>query len=86
LGQQNKRQALFNRQSKHKTSVSCLYINKLDDTDLNILEKMILASVTDMQCLYEITMTPTLLKCLGAYWKTLCFLEQNLNYFLLIYQ
>lgn len=29
---------------KHKTSVACLYINKLDDVNLNILEKLIVAS------------------------------------------
>lgn len=30
---------------KHKTGVGCLYINKLDDVDLAVLEKMIAASV-----------------------------------------
>ena len=29
---------------KHKTGVGCLYINKLEDVDLKILEKMIAAS------------------------------------------
>lgn len=29
---------------KHSTSVSCLYINKLDDVDLKVLEKLIAAS------------------------------------------
>lgn len=29
---------------KHTTSVSCLYINKLDDIDLKVLEKLIAAS------------------------------------------
>jgi hypothetical protein len=29
---------------KHKTSVGCLYINKLDDVDLKVLEKLIAAS------------------------------------------
>lgn len=29
---------------KHSTSVSCLYINKLDDVDVNVLEKLITAS------------------------------------------
>ena len=30
---------------KHKKGVGCLYINKLEDIDLNIMEKMITASV-----------------------------------------
>ena len=29
---------------KHKTGVGCLYINKLEDVDLKVLEKMITAS------------------------------------------
>ena len=31
---------------KHKTGVGCLYINKLEDVDLNILKGMIEASLT----------------------------------------
>ena len=30
---------------KHKTGVGCLYINKLEDVDIKILEKMIAAAV-----------------------------------------
>jgi hypothetical protein len=30
---------------KHKTGVGCLYINKLEDIDIKVLEKMITASV-----------------------------------------
>ena len=30
---------------KHKTGVGCLYINRLDDIDLTILEEMMVASV-----------------------------------------
>jgi hypothetical protein len=30
---------------KHKTSVGCLYINKLEDIDIKVLEKMITAAV-----------------------------------------
>ncbi len=30
---------------KHKTGVGCLYINKLADVDINVLEKMIIAAV-----------------------------------------
>jgi hypothetical protein len=29
---------------KHKTGVGCLYINKLDDIDIKVLEKMIAAA------------------------------------------
>ena len=30
---------------KHKTGVGCLYINKLDDVDLKVLEELIVAAV-----------------------------------------
>lgn len=36
--------ALLSKLGKHKTSVSCLYINKLTNIDLKILEKMLLES------------------------------------------
>ena len=36
---------LLNQLGKHKTGVGCLYINKLEDVDLKILEKMIAAAV-----------------------------------------
>lgn len=37
---------------KHKTGKSCLYINKLDDIDENILEEMIKTSVAFIQQKY----------------------------------
>lgn len=40
----NNHPELLKKLGKHKTSVSCLYINKLDDVDTNILEKLIAAS------------------------------------------
>jgi hypothetical protein len=41
-----KRQAdALKKLGKHKTGVGCLYINKLEDVDLKVLEKMIAASV-----------------------------------------
>jgi hypothetical protein len=40
-----RRADLLTKLGKHKTGVGCLYINKLADVDLKILEKMILASV-----------------------------------------
>ena len=35
-------ETLFNRLGKHKKSVACLYINKLDDVDLEVLREIIL--------------------------------------------
>ena len=35
--------ALYARLGKHKKSVACLYINKLDDVDLEVLRKIIAA-------------------------------------------
>lgn len=35
---------LLKKLGKHKTSVGCLYVNKLDDVDLNVLEQLIAAS------------------------------------------
>lgn len=37
--------ALLEKLGKHKTGVGCLYINKLDDIDLGVLEKMIAAAL-----------------------------------------
>ena len=33
--------ALYARLGKHKKSVACLYINKLDDVDLTVLHEII---------------------------------------------
>jgi hypothetical protein len=38
-------EALLAKLGKHKTGVGCLYINKLDDIDLNVLKEMIDASL-----------------------------------------
>lgn len=40
---------LLAKLGKHKTSVGCLYINKLADVDLGILKKLIKQSFEDMQ-------------------------------------
>lgn len=37
--------AMLEKLGKHKTGAGCLYINKLADVDLKILEKMIVAAV-----------------------------------------
>ncbi len=38
---------LYAKLGKHKTSAGCLYINKLKDVDLDVLEKIIEASYKD---------------------------------------
>ena len=37
--------ALFKKLGKHKTGVGCLYINKLEDVDLKVLEELIGAAL-----------------------------------------
>jgi len=34
-------QALYAKLGKHKKSVACLYINKLDDVDMDVLQEII---------------------------------------------
>ena len=43
---------LLGKLGKHKTGRSCLYINKLDDVDLGVLEELIAKSVKDMRKKY----------------------------------
>ena len=40
---------ILTRLGKHKSSVSCLYVNKLDDVDLDVLEELISKSYIDMK-------------------------------------
>lgn len=40
--------AILDRLGKHKLGKSCLYINKLDDVDLDVLEELIRAGLADM--------------------------------------
>jgi len=40
------------RLGKHKTSVSCLYVNKLEDVDLAVLEDLMAQSYKDMKAKY----------------------------------
>lgn len=40
---------LLGRLGKHKTSVSCLYINKLADVDMAVLEKLITKSYLEIK-------------------------------------
>lgn len=41
--------ALMKKLGKHKTGKSCLYINRLDDIDVDVLEKLIADSVKLMR-------------------------------------
>jgi len=47
--------ALMARLGKFKTGRSCLYINKLDDVDLSVLEELIASSVQYMVGKYGVT-------------------------------
>ena len=51
----SKYQSLMNKLGKYKTSVSCLYVKKLDDIDQDILRKLVERSVADMQKMYDCT-------------------------------
>jgi hypothetical protein len=46
-------QDLLAKLGKHKTSVSCIYFNKLDDIDTKVLKQLIRRSVADMKKRYE---------------------------------
>lgn len=47
--------ALFARLGKHKTGKSCLYINKLADIDLMVLEELVALSWTIMNKAYPLS-------------------------------
>lgn len=47
-----RREELLGRLGKYKTGKSCLYINKLTDIDLDVLEEMIAADWETMQRIY----------------------------------
>lgn len=44
--------ALLDRLGKHRTSVSCLYVTRLDSTDLDVLAELVAQSLNDMKTLY----------------------------------
>jgi len=46
-------EALLKKLGKYKTGKSCLYINKFEDIDIKILEKIIAQSVKDMRKKYK---------------------------------
>lgn len=45
-------QALLGRLGKHKMEKSCLYINRLDQVDMGVLEQIIANNVAEMNRLY----------------------------------
>lgn len=47
-------QDLLAKLGKHKTSVGCLYIKKLTDVDMAVLEKLIASAFADMKKKYSI--------------------------------
>lgn len=44
--------ALMKRLGKYRTGVSCLYVRKLEDVDVDVLRELVAASVADMATLY----------------------------------
>ena len=56
VGAGRKQQApLLERLGKHKTGKSCLYVNKLADIDLGVLEELIAADIAHMRETYDTT-------------------------------
>jgi hypothetical protein len=55
IGGVPKTDPLFKQLGKHKLGASCLYINKLDDVDLTVLEKIMAQSVAYMRKKYPTT-------------------------------
>jgi hypothetical protein len=49
MGGLNTQTALLKKLGKHKTSVGCLYIKKLDDVDKKVLKELVQASVKRMK-------------------------------------
>lgn len=45
---------ILNRLGKHSLGKSCLYLNKLDDIDLNVLAELITAGITDLAKKYPV--------------------------------
>lgn len=46
--------AITERLGKHKLGKSCLYVNKLSDTDLNVLEELITAGLKDLDKIWTV--------------------------------
>jgi hypothetical protein len=52
MGGHDGSEELLDKLGKHKLSVGCLYINKLSDVDIEILEKLIKKSVESLLKMY----------------------------------
>ncbi|WP_366525761.1 DUF1801 domain-containing protein [Planktotalea sp.] len=46
--------AIMERLGKHKLGKSCLYVNKLSDIDLNVLEELITAGLKDLDKIWTV--------------------------------
>ena len=44
---------MLERLGKHRIGKSCLYVNKLTDIDLDVLEEIIVAGIEDVRARYE---------------------------------
>ena len=49
--------AILSRLGKYKMGKSCLYINKLSDVGMGVLEELIRTGVTDLAKIYPVTAT-----------------------------
>ncbi len=45
----------MDRLGKHKLGKSCLYINKLADVDLNVVEELVKAGIDDLATRWPVT-------------------------------
>ena len=46
--------ALYARLGKHKTGSSCLYVNRLADIDLEVLERIVRHGLDDLRTRHEV--------------------------------
>ena len=46
-------QEMLSRLGKHKLGKACLYVNKLDDIDMDVLEEIVLDGLADMRKKYQ---------------------------------
>ncbi|MCT4663062.1 MAG: DUF1801 domain-containing protein [Tissierellales bacterium] len=47
---------ILSRLGKYKLGKSCLYIKKIDDIDISVLEELVMASIDVMKKTYEVTL------------------------------
>ena len=52
MGEEKKQRALLSRLGKHKMGKSCLYFRRLSDLDADVLEKLIVNSITETKRRY----------------------------------